>query len=186
VIDPGFLFVFLPVLGAAVTHGPVLKWNLFASLARPLDCGATFRGHRLFGDNKTWRGAITMFVGAAGAALILASVPWYWGILPQEIRSAGALPFALLVGVGTPLAELPNSFLKRQLGIQPGTRKRDVLGTLVSLVDQGDFVLGISVLLLPIWRISLLQLVLAFTAVSVVHLMVSVVGFAIGARKTVL
>ena len=185
-IDLRFVFVFLPVLGAAVTHGPVLKWNLFASLARPLDGGATLRGHRLFGDNKTWRGAITMFVGAAGAALVLGRMPWYQAMLPQEIRDAGTLPFALLVGLGTPLAELPNSFLKRQLGIQPGTRKRSLQGTLVSLVDQGDFVLGISLLLLPIWRISLLQLVIAFTAVSAVHLLVSVVGFAIGARKTVL
>lgn len=181
----GFLLVFLPVLGAAITHAPVLKWNLFPGLARPLDCGATVRGRRLFGDNKTFRGAIAMFVGTAAAALLLASWPAYWSALPSEIRAAGAVPFALLIGVGTPLSELPNSFLKRQLGIVPGTRQRTVVGALISLLDQGDFVFGISLVLLPIWRISLLQFATAFAAVSLVHLLVSAIGFAIGARKTV-
>jgi CDP-2,3-bis-(O-geranylgeranyl)-sn-glycerol synthase len=178
----GFLFVFLPVLGAAITHGPVLKWSWFPWLARPLDFGATFRGRRLFGDNKTFRGLVVMFAGAFGLALALSRIPAYWAILPEEIRRAGVLPFALLVGIGTPLAELPNSFLKRQLGIAPGTQQR----WWVSVIDQGDFVFGISLLLLPIWRISLLQLAIAFAVVSAVHLLVSVIGYAIGARKTVL
>jgi CDP-2,3-bis-(O-geranylgeranyl)-sn-glycerol synthase len=178
----GFLFVFLPVLGAAITHGPVLKWGLFPWLAKPLDLGLTFRGRRLFGDNKTFRGLVVMFAGAFGLALLLSRIPAYWAILPDDIRRAGVLPFAFLVGIGTPLAELPNSFLKRQLGIAPGTQQK----WWVSVIDQGDFVFGISLLLLPIWRISLLQLVIAFAVVSAVHLLVSVIGYAIGARKTVL
>ncbi len=182
----GFLFVFLPVLGAAIAHAPVLKWNLFPRLARPLDFGATFRGRRIFGDNKTFRGAFAMFVGTAVLALLLARWPAYWSLLPAEIRAAGPVVFALLVGIGTPLSELPNSFLKRQLGIGPGTRKRSASGALVSLLDQGDFVFGISVVLSPIWRITFVEFVIAFAAVSAVHLLVSVLGFAIGARKTVL
>jgi hypothetical protein len=50
----------LPVLGAPVAHAPVLKWDLLAGLARPLDGGACLRGRRIFGDNKTWRGAAVM------------------------------------------------------------------------------------------------------------------------------
>jgi len=182
----GFLLVFLPVLGAAITHAPVLKWDLAPWLARPLDLGVTLRGRRVFGDNKTFRGALAMFAGTASAALLLAEWPAYWSALPDEIRAAGPLTFALLVGIGTPLSELPNSFLKRRAGITPGTRQRSAIGALISLLDQGDFVLGIALVLLPIWRISLWQLAIAFAAVSLVHLLVSVVGYAIGARKTVL
>jgi hypothetical protein len=43
----------LPVLGAPALHAPVLRSDLLAALGRPLDCGVTVRGRRLFGDNKT-------------------------------------------------------------------------------------------------------------------------------------
>ena len=60
------LLVFVAVLGAPILHAPVLALDLFKALKRPLDCGATIGGRRIFGDNKTWRGAIFM-VGGSGA-----------------------------------------------------------------------------------------------------------------------
>jgi hypothetical protein len=47
------LWVFLPVLGAYLAHAPVLRFDLLPSLKCPLDGGATFRGRRLLGDNKS-------------------------------------------------------------------------------------------------------------------------------------
>ena len=52
------LWVFVPVLGAPALHAPVLTFDLLKPLKRPLDFGATIGGRRVFGDNKTWRGAI--------------------------------------------------------------------------------------------------------------------------------
>ena len=46
-------WAFLPALGGALAHAPVLRFDLFPSLERPLDGGATLNGRRLFGDNKT-------------------------------------------------------------------------------------------------------------------------------------
>ena len=59
---------------AYLAHAPVLRYDLLRSLKRPLDGGATIRGRRVFGDNKTWRGAIVMFAGTVrrrGRALSL-------------------------------------------------------------------------------------------------------------------
>jgi hypothetical protein len=47
------LWLFLAVLGAPLLHAPVLTWDLLRPLKRPLDGGATFRGRRVLGDNKT-------------------------------------------------------------------------------------------------------------------------------------
>ena len=55
---PGWAF--LPALGGALAHAPVLRFDLLGPLKRPLDGGATLGGHRLFGDNKTLRGALLM------------------------------------------------------------------------------------------------------------------------------
>jgi hypothetical protein len=179
-----FLLVFLPVLGAFVLHAPVLRYDLAPWLRRPLDGGATFRGRRLFGDNKTWRGFLTMWLGVLLAALVLSRSPGYWTRLPWEIQQAGPLRFGALLGLGTVLAELPNSFLKRQLDIPPGARRLTGAATLLVILDQGDFVLGIWLALAAIWLMSPAQALLAFLVVAGVHQLFNFAGYLIGARRT--
>jgi hypothetical protein len=58
------------------------------------------------------------------------------------------------------------------------------LGVALSLYDQGDFVLGVWVLLAPVWCIPAAQLAVAFATAVVVHLGINVVGYAIGARRS--
>lgn len=176
------LWVFVPVLGAPILHAPVLTFDLLKGLKKPLDMGATFRGKRLFGDNKTWRGAIAMLVGVVGAAALLSLWPWYWHHLPGEIQDAGPWLYGFLLGLGVVVGELPNSFLKRRIGIAPGTQRKTAGGVLLSFYDQADFVLAIWVLLLPIWTMSVAQAAIAFVVVTAVHLAINVVGYAVGAR----
>jgi CDP-archaeol synthase len=176
------IWVVLPVLGAFVVHAPVLRWDVLPALKVPLDGGATFRGRRIFGDNKTWRGAFAMGGGVCGMTLLLSCSSAYWSRLPAEIRTAGPLTFGVLLGVGTVAGELPNSFLKRRLDIAPGTQRRSIGGVLLSFYDQADFVPGIWLLLLPIWTMSVAQAAVAFAVVTAVHLLLNVVGWVIGAR----
>jgi CDP-diglyceride synthetase len=176
------LWVFVPVLGAPILHAPVLTFDLLKGLKKPLDCGATIGGKRVFGDNKTWRGAIAMLVGVVAAAALLSLWPWYWHHLPDEIQDAGPWLYGFLLGLGVVVGELPNSFLKRRIGIAPGTQRRTLGGALLSLYDQADFVLAIWILLLPIWVMSVGEAVIAFVVVTAVHLGINVVGYAVGAR----
>jgi len=178
------LWVFVPVLGAVALHGPVLALDLFPSLKRPLDFGWAPGGKRLFGDNKTWRGAIFMTSGVVLAAALLSLWPWYWHKLPQGIQDAGPWVYGLLLGLGVVLGELPNSFVKRRLGIQPGTQRRGGLGLAISIFDQADFVLVCWVLLLPVWTMSVSEAVIVFVVVAAVHMGINVVGYGIGARAS--
>lgn|SRR5436190_13383036 len=177
------LLVFVPVLGGPLLHGPVLALDLFPSLKRPLDGGRTFRGRRIFGGNKTWRGAIFMTAGIVIAAALLSLWPAYWHALPGSIQDAGGGVFGLLLGLGTVLGELPNSFLKRRLDVAPGEQRRSAGGFALSVFDQGDFVLGVWVCLLPIWVMSVPEALLAFVVVAAVHMVINLVGYRIGARS---
>jgi CDP-2,3-bis-(O-geranylgeranyl)-sn-glycerol synthase len=184
--DGDGLLVFVPVLGSFLAHAPVLRYDWMEGLKRPLDGGATLRGRRLLGDNKSWRGAVAMGGGVLVLTLLLSAWPAYWSRMPPELRRAGPAVTGILIALGTVLGELPGSLLKRQLDIAPGAQRRSLPGALLSLWDQGDFVLGIGLLLLPVWRISLRQAALAFVVVAVGHLAVSAIGHAIGVRRTVL
>src|SRR5438094_8332250 len=91
--------------------------------AVPLDGGLTFRGRRVFGDNKMVRGFLVM-APATGmsfallAALLSSSPAGLTGLWPLSPGSYALL--GLWAGIGFMAGELPNSFIKRQLGIAPG------------------------------------------------------------------
>jgi CDP-2,3-bis-(O-geranylgeranyl)-sn-glycerol synthase len=174
----------LPVLGAPALHAPVLRSNRLAALARPIDCGATLRGRRLLGDNKTWRGALVMATGTIAAAHALHHARWFRDRLPPELRDAGPSRYGPLLAIGTVAGELPNSFLKRQFGIAPGGRRWSPAGAVLILVDQADFVAGIWLALRPLWRMPPRDLAEAVAIVVGVHLTLNVVGYAVGARDT--
>ncbi len=172
--------MFLPVLGGALAHAPVLALDLLKPLKRPLDGGATVRGRRLFGDNKTWRGAVVIVAGVVVATVLLRQWDWWWGELPSGLRDAGPLLYGALLGLGVVLGELPNSLLKRQLDVPPGAQSN----LLLTIYDQADFVLVVWLLLLPLWAMAWWQAAFVFAVVTAVHLVINVIGYAIGARET--
>lgn len=164
------VLLFAPVLGAPLIHAPVLRFDLFAGLKRPLDGG---RGW--FGTNKTWRGALFMTAGPVIAALVLSLWPAWRGVLPEGLPP---LYLGFACGVGLVIGELPNSWAKRRRGIPPG--ERGPIGFVV--LDQFDFVPAIWVLLLPVYVMPVLSLLSAIVAVTAIHLVINVIGYAIGAR----
>jgi CDP-archaeol synthase len=165
------LTVFLPVLGPVVLHAPVLRYDLLRALKRPIDGG---RGW--FGANKTWRGALAMFTGTVLATAV------FWSWMPESLQDESWLLVGALIGLGTVAGELPNSFVKRRLGIGPGERRLTPTGVALIVYDQADFVPAIAIALLPVWTMPLDTLLLGFVAVAAVHLVVNVIGYAIGAR----
>ena len=164
------------MLGGALVHAPVLRYDLAPSLKRPLSA-------RLFGANKTVRGAIVMSSGTAVATLALHRLPAYRERLPAELRTAGPLRHGALLGAAVVLGELPNSAVKRRLGIAPGERAGSALGVVLAIHDQADFVLAAWPLLAPIWRMRAREVAEAFAVVAGVHLAVNLVGYATGARS---
>jgi hypothetical protein len=171
---PGWAF--LPALGGAIAHAPVLRYDLVSGMKRPL-------GGKVFGANKTVRGALVMSGGTLAATAALHRLPAYRERLPPELRAAGPLRHGALLGAAVVLGELPNSALKRRLGIAPGERGRSRLGVALAIHDQADFVLGAWPLLAPVWRMKPRELAEAFAMVAGVHLGVNLAGYALGARS---
>ena len=145
-------FVVIGLAMAGVVHVLWLRTAWSRRFDQPLDGGARWRGRRVFGPNKTLRGLLAMPVAAALAfpALLLAigsiAPPWVRQLWPLSATAYGGLGFAC--GVAFMLAELPNSLLKRQLGVAPGALpNQGWLRPLCAIVDRLDSTLGVLLLL---------------------------------------
>jgi hypothetical protein len=167
--------MFLPALGAPLAHAPVLRWNLMPSLRRPIS-------RRLFGENKTWRGALMMTGGTVAATVALHRLPAYTQRLPEPVAQANPVLVGTLLGGACWLGELPNSFLKRRLGIAPGEQRASPAGVAISIFDQADWVPMAWLLLRPIWAMSVREAGEVFMLVAAIHVPINLIGYAIGAR----
>ena len=95
----------------------------------PIDFGKTWRGKRIFGDGKTWRGFFGgILIGmAAGVVMnILAPGTFYSGF--PSIIILFSISFGALSG------DIIESFFKRQIGKKSGEKW--------IIADQIDFLLG--------------------------------------------
>jgi CDP-2,3-bis-(O-geranylgeranyl)-sn-glycerol synthase len=140
-----FLIVAFVIAGMAQTAWFVAP--LSQRLAWPIDGGATFRGRRLFGANKTVRGFVGMVPAAALAFALVAAMtrdPAAAGLWPLPI--SGYLLLGACAGFGFMAGELPNSFVKRQLGVAPGDRARSPwIAPVQFVVDRIDSGVGMLI-----------------------------------------
>lgn len=144
------LFLILAFVLAGLLHSLWMKNRFSQTFAIPIDGGRMFRGRRILGENKTLRGFVVMIPAAAlafaaiGALLSLPEgVPpvTLWQLTPTGYAALGAW-----AGFGFMAGELPNSFVKRRLGILPGRAPASRFTRAICFaVDHVDSIVGMLV-----------------------------------------
>ena len=160
------LWLFLPAMvpnSAAVVFGGKTK----------IAFGRSWRGKRIFGDGKSWRG----FFGGAlsgvlvGLILIAVSSVWdpenYWGFGPFW-DNVGVL---FCLSFGAVLGDLCGAFIKRRLGMERGQK--------APILDQYDFVIG--AFLVTAWHIA--ALIFIIVIMFAIHRLVNIIGYRMGLKK---
>jgi CDP-2,3-bis-(O-geranylgeranyl)-sn-glycerol synthase len=137
------LFTIAAMIPAGCLHTLWLKSAWSKPFAIPIDMGRTFRGRRIFGANKMLRGFM-MIAPASGVSFLLLSrfVPGPWPLTGWQYASLG-----FSAGLGFMLGELPNSFIKRQLDIRPGSAPQGIAKWIVLLADRTDSIIGMLLLM---------------------------------------
>ena len=178
-------WLLLPLVAGALVHGLCLKHGWLAWLARPIDGDARWRGRPIFGHSKTLRGLVCVAAGtAAGFALeraLLARVDTLPPLAPTESMSwwLGAA-----AGAAAELSELPNSFVKRRLGIPPGATARGALAVVFYVWDQVDLLLGYWLVLALEVPVTPTRVVISVVLVGAVHPLSTICGYLLGMRPT--
>lgn len=180
----------MPVILAGILNMLFVKTAVYQRLKSPMDASRVLKdGRRLFGDNKTWAGFAGMI-----AANMLSQV--FWGLvcrmLPEGMNyiyqyHQNSISFNLLAGAGFGLAyvlcELPNSFIKRRMGIPDGKTVSSRKGAVFFIADQTDSLFGVVLLLAFLYPMPVWQYILYIFLGAGTHIFVNYILYRLKIRK---
>ena len=170
------LFYALPVaLVGIIHHFLVIRHNWFAPLARPIDLGRTFRGKRILGRSKTFRGLIIV---SLGTGFFYLAFHYLFGVS----SASGSLLTGMMVGFGYSVAEFPTSFVKRALGIGEGSvsiSPRNIF----FWADQTDSVIGSIIALRLMHNFGWNLAIIIFLIGTLLHLTGDILLHSFGYKK---
>ena len=169
------LWFFVPAYLANMS--PVLVRGWFQRLATPIDGGRFFRGKRILGDHKTWRGLLVgIVVGTATYELqrLLHATGFATGLALLDYADHPVLP-GFLMGLGTGVGDAVKSFFKRRLDIAPG-------GSWIGF-DQLDFMVGAYACVCPVFVPPLLGTAAILPVVFVGSVATTTTGYWLGWKE---
>jgi len=153
----------------------------------PMDFGKSWKGKRILGEGKTWRG----FFGGAltGVALGLLQMAVAARLDEEAVWGFGGWPWSLCtvlsLGFGSMLGDSAGSMFKRRMGIERGGK--------APVLDQYNFVVGAIVLLLAFrtdWFLDhfvrdngFYGLILFLALVPILHRGVNIIGYKLGKKN---
>ena len=163
------LYLFLPA--GLANMAPPFAAMLFPKANYPLDFRLKFRGHRLFGDHKTFRGLFS------GIVLGLLSIYlqkyldrfYFFNSLSLIDYSRISPLFGFSLGLGALMGDAVKSLFKRQIGVKPGHTWFPW--------DQIDWIIGSAIFAIPFIEVTL-NLAITYLLVGLLaHLISKVIGF---------
>jgi hypothetical protein len=185
---PAVAYLLLPLLGGALAGGLCIRFGWLATLARPLDGGRLLRGKPLFGRHKTFRGVVAAALGTAlfcGLQVdVMHAIPALRALELADYARFNGWWLGLGWGLAASLSELPNSLLKRQLGIAPGEPGSGMALVVFYVLDQVDCLLGTWLVLAWVIPVTFARVALSLLIVFATHQLVTAVGHGLGLRRT--
>jgi len=179
------LFLICAFTLAGLAHSAWLRAAMSRRLFIPLDGGLHVRGRRVFGENKTVRGFVSMVPAASASFALCFAVARQLGFA-QALWPLGMSDYAILgawAGLGFMLGELPNSFVKRQLDVAPGQAPTGRVGAVVSFfVDRTDSIIGMLIALSIATPTPWMTWVYALLIGPGIHLAFSILLYRIGVK----
>jgi len=169
---PAAIANMVPILSARI---PLIK-----KLDAPIDAGKSFRGHRIFGAHKTWRGIVTGIIASTLVLWIqqLLAANYEWTNIFTGAIDYSALPVLILgpvFAIGALGGDAIESFFKRSRGIKSGKAWVPF--------DQLDYIIGSVLVSLFFVILTPAQYVWIFVVWFLMHLIASYIGFRLGLKK---
>jgi CDP-2,3-bis-(O-geranylgeranyl)-sn-glycerol synthase len=170
------LYFFVPAYVANMA--PVLAKGHVEWLAHPLDGGAEFRGRRVLGDHKTWRGLVAGILAGGGAFAVqrlVYEMGWLQSLALVDYGDASPW-LGVLLGLGAIVGDALKSFAKRQMDIRPGDSW--------IVFDQLDFMAGAYLFAATVHAPPLASVLAILPVVFVGGVLTNSAGFRLGLKES--
>jgi CDP-diacylglycerol--serine O-phosphatidyltransferase len=166
------IYIIIPLILSNVLHMIVVKQNYFAHLATPI-------AESWFGKNKTWRGFIVLTLLNGLLSLLMSWIfinpenPFFaTGCNITIMDMLNAFNMGCIFGFTYMIFELPNSCLKRKIGIPAGETASEN-GWIFSLLDKMDSTFGVSLMIYWLLKVPFLEAVIFFGIAVLTHIFFS-------------
>ena len=169
------LLIIFPGLVGGVLHMVAVRFDWLPFLKIPLS-------KRLFGQNKTLRGFILMPLLAVPGAYLGYRV-FADAALTVDTGSIHFVVFGLVIGLAYVVFELPNSFIKRRMGIAPG-EESPRFSWFFAFLDQVDSSLGAALASIHLFNAPLLTGAGVVVAGPVIAFAMKKILFALNLKRT--
>jgi len=166
------LYFFLPAYLANMA--PVFVAKIFGQhFSAPLDFGKSWKGKRIFGDHKTWRGLI--FGTLIGMLTAWVQSQFHTPLDLVDFSVVNPLLLGGLLGFGALAGDAIKSYFKRRKNLAPGTAWVPF--------DQLDFVFGGLIAAAFIIKIPLLIILILLLLTPALHLLANQIGYRLGLKS---
>ncbi|MEK7152342.1 MAG: CDP-archaeol synthase [Patescibacteria group bacterium] len=174
------LWFFLPAGVANAIPVFVAKMPGIKAYEAPMDCGLTFRGRRVFGAHKTWRGLIAGIIAGTLTLwlqqYLVGEFSWFDGFADQvDYQALPTLIMGPLFAIGALGGDAIESFFKRQLNISPGKGWFPF--------DQTDYIIGGAIATMPFVSLSIGQYAWLIVVWLIMHVISTVIGYFLGLKE---
>ena len=167
------------------------KLNILKKYNIPMDCKKNFiDGKRIFGDNKTWKGFFgyiilnilcSILLGFVWSIFNLDDMNFFYTKIPNTIYNNCFI--GLLLGLGYSLFELPNSFFKRRINVEPGKSPKGIKKIFFIFLDQADSVIGCCTVLNLFYKMTCSFYIMYILLGAFTHIVFNILLYFLGLRK---
>lgn len=165
----------VPLIVGGIIHMIAVKADILSYLKKPIH-------QRWFGLNKTWRGFFVMPLATWPGVVLAQYLETLFDLNTPLLTQQSSWLLALALGLGYCLAELPNSYMKRRLGIKEG-QTSDKYKWVFIIFDQVDSAIGCMIAYRLFIPVSVTTMVLTILFGTVLHLFINVSLYQVGIRK---
>jgi CDP-2,3-bis-(O-geranylgeranyl)-sn-glycerol synthase len=146
---------------------------------QPLDFHKTFRGKRIFGDHKTWRGLIFAFFATIPLIVLQTYLYRNYDFIRDisfiDYTQINSVLLAFLFTIGALGGDAIKSFFKRQLDVPPGETWFPF--------DQLDYVIGGLIATAPVVQLEPSEYLMIILIFFVLHPATTTIGYFLKIRE---
>lgn len=183
----------VPLILGGIANMIFTKTRIYKKNKYPIDFNIRLKdGNRLFGENKTFIGFISMIVFVMlfqnlwGALCNITKIERLndWYLIYQNNITINTIT-GFIIGLVYMVSELPNSFIKRRISIPSGKTVNGFKGKIFLIIDQIDSLIGVFIVLKIVSGISVMKTLLYILIGGLTHIIINITLHKLKIRKNI-